>query len=122
MFLGGGEDGVEIDFVRLALVDQPAGRMSDDVDVRVFERAENPLRDLFARLLLPVMHAGDDPIGLGEHFVGQIHASLFEDVALDPLEHREDLPSSSLILSISSHCFEQPLLIQAAGHADTRCE
>ena len=58
-------------------------------DVRVFERAENAVGDLLARLLLAVVDAGDDPIGLGQHIVRQIHAAFFEDVALDAFEDRE---------------------------------
>ena len=86
---GGGEDRVEVDGVRLAAVDQPAGGMGDDRDVRVLERAENAVGDLLARLLLAVVDAGDDPVGLGQHVVGQVHAAFFEDVALDAFEDRE---------------------------------
>ena len=82
-------DLIQIDGVWLAAVDQPAGRMGDDRDMRIFQRAENPLGDLLARLLLAVVDAGDDPIGFGQHVVGQVHAALFEDVALDAFEDGE---------------------------------
>ena len=60
-------------------------------DVRVLDRAEDPLGDLLPRLLLAVVDAGDDPVGLGQHVVGQVHAAFFQDVALDALEQREAL-------------------------------
>ena len=45
--------------------------------------------DLLARLFLAVVDAGHDPIGLGQHVVGQVQPALLQDVALDALEHRE---------------------------------
>ena len=41
--------------------------------------------DLLARLLLAEMDAGHDPIGLGEHFVGNVEPAAFENIDLDAL-------------------------------------
>ncbi len=86
---GGGKNGFEVDGVRFAAADEAARGMGDDGDVWILERAEDAIGDLFARLLLAVVDAGDDPVGLGQHVVGQVHAAFFEDVALDAFEDRE---------------------------------
>ncbi len=57
--------------------------------MRILQRAENPLGNLLPRLLLPVVNAGDDPIGFSQHIVRQVHAALFQDVALDAFEDDE---------------------------------
>ena len=48
---------------------------------------DHPAGNLLARLLLAVMDAGHDPIGLGQHVVGQVEPAAFEDIDLDALEH-----------------------------------
>ena len=45
--------------------------------------------DLLARLVLAVVDAGDDPIGLGQHVVGQVQPAAFENIDLDALEDRD---------------------------------
>ena len=107
---------VEIDRIRLAAIDDPAGRMGDDRDVWILERAENPLGDLLARLLLAVVNAGDHPIALGQHIVRQIHAALFEDVALDAFEHDEVV---ELVVELVDFLplFAEPGRVEAVGHA-----
>ena len=53
-----------------------------------FSRASITRRgDLLARLLLAVVDAGHDPIGLGQHVVGQVEPAAFEDIDLDALQH-----------------------------------
>ena len=69
--------------------------MGDDRDVRIFDCAEDAVGDLLARLLLAVVDAGDDPVGLGQHVVGQVHAAFFQDVALDAFEDVKPLGARS---------------------------
>ena len=85
----GTEHGLQVNVVGLAAVDQPAGRMGDGRDIRIGQRSENALRDLLARLVLAVMDAGHDPIGLGQHVVRQVEAASFQDVDFNPFEHAE---------------------------------
>ena len=47
------------------------------------------LRDLLARLVLAVVDAGHDPIGLGQHVVVQVESALLQNVDLDALAARE---------------------------------
>src|SRR5205085_5767684 len=103
--------------VRLALVEQPAGWMSDHRYVRIVKSTEDAVGDLLARLLLAVVDAGDDPVGLSEYVVGQVHAAFFQDVALNALEQGEAfgqrLAKAIDLLPLSEH----PLGVEAAGHA-----
>ena len=58
------EDRIQIDVIRLAAVDQPPGGVRDDRHMGVLNRLQQSLGDLLARLFLPVVNAGDDPLGL----------------------------------------------------------
>ena len=59
--------------------------------MRVGESTDDAGRDLLTRLFLAVVDAGDDPVGLGEALVGEIHVAVFQNVALDSLEDDEAL-------------------------------
>src|SRR5262245_24323418 len=92
--------------------------MSDDADVRILERAENAVGDLLPRLLLAVVDAGEDPIGLSQHVVGQIHAPFLQDVAFDAFEEYkaswQRLAELVDLLPLGQYAFG----IEAPGHAD----
>ena len=60
----------------------------------ILQRVDDALGDLLARLVLAVVDAGHDPVGLGQHVVVQVEPALFQDVDLDSLEHREALAAS----------------------------
>ena len=60
---------------RLSHVDQLARVVPDHV------RAEDAVGDLVARLVLAIMDAGHDPVGLGQHVIGQVEPALFQNVA-----------------------------------------
>src|SRR3954470_19183107 len=83
--------------------------MGQDRNVPVFERPENPVRDLLAWLLLAIMHAGDDPVGLGEYIVRQIHAPFFENIAFDALQNRKAVEFSVQVIDLA------PLLAKSVG-------
>ena len=72
-----------------AAIQDAARRMRDRGDGGILDRAQDALHDLVARLLLAVMDAGQHPIGLGEHFVRQVHAARFQNVALDAFQDDE---------------------------------
>ena len=57
-----------------ALQDQPAGRMAEDVDVRVLDRAQQPIGHLLPVLRERGVHRGDDDVERGEAVVGEIDA------------------------------------------------
>ena len=86
---GGLHHRVEVDLVGLSLEQHAAGRMGKARDVRIGQGAEHAAGDLLARLLLAVMDAGDHPIGLGQHVVGQVEPAALEDVDLDAFEDRD---------------------------------
>ncbi len=113
--------GFEIDGVRFAAIDQPPGRVGDDRDVRILERAEDPIGDLLARLLLSVVDAGDDPVGFGQHIVRRSMPPASRMSHSMPLRIVKS-SNSRLSRSISSHWARSRVGIEAAGHAETRCE
>ncbi len=65
--------------------------MGDRRNVRILQGRQDPLRDPLARLVLPEVDTGHDPIGLGQDVVGQVQPAVLQDVDLDSLENREAL-------------------------------
>ena len=68
------------------LHDQPPGRVRDDVDPGVGDRAEQPLGHLMAVLVERRVHRRHDEIEGGKTVVDEIEAAVGSDVALDPGE------------------------------------
>ena len=83
---GGFEDFLVIHIRPRPFEQQPPRRMADGRNVRAFDRRQKPLRDLVAGLLEAVVQHRQDPVGLFEDIVRQIHRGIFEDVAFDALQ------------------------------------
>ena len=116
MVLCRGKDGFKIDVVRVATIDQSAGRMSDRVHVWVLDRADDSVGDLLTRLPLAIMDCGQHPIGFGENLVRQVHTVFFQDVALDALQHGEVFTEFLVQFVNLLPLRQQTFRIQAASH------
>ena len=77
------DDRVDVELIRLALQQPAPGRVAEDVDVRVLDRAQQPIGHLLAILIERGMHRGDDEIEGGEAVVGQVERAVRPDVAFD---------------------------------------
>ena len=88
---GGGEDRLPVEVEVVAGLDHPAGRVGDDVDVGVADRAEDPGRQLLARLAAPDMERGDDDVVAGEERVGVVEPAIGPDLELAAVEEAEPL-------------------------------
>ena len=77
------EDALEVELVRRAPVDLPAGRMADAVDVRVLHRGDQAVGEALAGPVEAGVDRGHDPVALGERLVGEVEAAVGADVDLD---------------------------------------
>ena len=69
------------------------------------ERLDHAPGHLLARHPLPAVHAGLDPVELGEHVVGEVEPAVGQDVALDPAqdaERREALVGGGDLLALAA--------------------
>ena len=73
----------QVEFAGFPMSDQAAARMTDHVDVWIANRLDLPPRHLARILLQLVVDGGDHPIELGQHVIGQVEASIVENVYLD---------------------------------------
>ena len=112
---GGLHHRLQVDLVGLPLQQHPAGGMGDRRDVRILQGLDHPAGDLLARLLLAVVDAGHDPIGLGQHVVGQVEPAAFENVDLDALEHRDAVEPLVELVDFGP-LLPQPLGVQPVDH------
>ena len=82
------DDPLDVDLGAGPLQDPAAGEMADAVDVRVVDRAEDPLgRAAVERRV----ERRDDPVELGERVVVHVERAVRADVHLDPAQHPERL-------------------------------
>ncbi len=81
------DDAQHVDVVGLAALDQAAGRMRQDMEVRVLERLQDALGLALARELKIAVHRPHHQIQVREHAVGQIERAVGEDIHLDAFEH-----------------------------------
>ena len=82
------DDALDVDVGSGPLQDPPAGQVSDAVDVRVVDRAQ----DALGRVALERgVHRRDDPVELREHLVGDVERAVGADVDLDSAQHPERL-------------------------------
>ena len=65
------------------LQNPPAGRVAEDVDVRVLDRAQQPIGHLLAILIERRVDRGDDDVEGGQAVVGEVQRAVGPDVALD---------------------------------------
>ena len=101
-----GEDGLEVDRVRRAVVDQPPGRVAEAADVGRVERGQHALRQLLARAALAAVDARLHPVELGQQVVGEVERAVAADVALGPAqeaERRELLVGGRDLLGLAAH-------------------
>ena len=91
----GVDDRFDVDRVRLALQDPPAGRMAEDVDVRVLDGAQQAVGHLLPILVERGVHRGDHEVERGEAVVGEVERAVGLDVALDAGEQADAEPSAS---------------------------
>ncbi len=92
--------------------------MCDRGRVRVFDGAEQPVGNLLTRLVLAVVDAADDPVGLGQNIVGQIKFTVFQDIQFDTLQDGDPLhPFVQLIDFLP--LLPQSFGVQPVGHGDT---
>ena len=80
---------LHVDRVGLALADQAAGRVGEDVEVRVVHRAQHALGLLRGRQLELAVDRRDDEVELAEDVVRQVELAVLQDVDLDALQHRD---------------------------------
>ena len=85
--LGGPEDRLEVDVVRLPLADQAPRRVGEDAHVRVRRGGAEAFGHLRPRLLEPRMHRADHEVEPGQHLVRVVQRAVGQDVALAPGEH-----------------------------------
>ena len=100
------EDGLEVDRVRRAVVDQPPGRVAEAADVGRVERGEHALGQLLARRALAAVDARLHPVELGQQVVGQVERTVAADVALgaaQEAERRELLVGGRDLLGLAAH-------------------
>ena len=83
---GGGQDGVHVQVGALAAADQTAGRVADDVDVRIPDGRDHAPCDLFALLTEPDVHGGDDDVEPRQRLVIEVQRAIRLDLHLDPVE------------------------------------
>ena len=62
---------------------QPAGRVAEDVDVRILDRAQHAVGHLLAILIEGRVHRGDDEIESRQAVVGEVERAVRPDVAFD---------------------------------------
>ena len=77
------EDSVKVDLIRFAAIDDSPRGMGDGRNMRIGQGIDDAFCDLITGLILAVVDAGDDPIGVGQHLVVEVETSAFEDVAFD---------------------------------------
>ena len=65
-----GDQRLDVDVVGFAAIEQAPGRMRDHVDVRMLDRGDHAGRHLLAVLAAHAMGRGNNPVELGQHFVG----------------------------------------------------
>ena len=86
VFFGGLEDGFDVELSTGTFADEASGHVADAIDVRVFDGGEEAFGDEVGGLLEAEMDDGDDPVGLSQDFVGDVHRRVFEDVTFDAAE------------------------------------
>ena len=97
---------LEVERVLRPAADEPARRMAEAAHVGVAQRLLDALGHLRARHPLAAVHAGLDPVELGEDVVGQVEPPVGEDVALDPAqdaERRQQLVGGGDLLALAAH-------------------
>ena len=83
-----GDDAVDVDRVRLAPLDQPAGGVPDGVDERVAHRGHHAVGLLLLREPEGGVQARDHPVELLEHFVLVVERAVGQDVGLGARQDR----------------------------------
>ena len=99
-----------------ALQKQAAGRVADDVDVRVLDRAQEAVGHLLAVLVERRVDRGDDDVERGEAVVGEIQRAVRPDVALDAGEQ----PDAVLAVERADPrgVRERARFVEAVGHRE----
>src|SRR5579864_58727 len=88
-FAGTRNDGFHVDLVRLAFSDQPSGGVTDDRDMAIVHRSDDALGLSLARKIELEMDGGNDQIEPGQDLVGQIEATVGQNIDFGSLEYGE---------------------------------
>ena len=83
------EDGVPVQVEVGPLVDDPAGGVRDDIDVRAADGVEGPSRQLVARLAPPHVHRRDDQVEAGQQVVVVVEPAVRAHLELAAVEEPE---------------------------------
>ena len=84
-------DGLPVEVEVVAAADHPAGRVGDDVHVRVPDRPEDPGRELGSGLAPADVQGGDDQVEPGEELVVVVEPAVGADLELAAVEQPESL-------------------------------
>ncbi len=79
-FVSGAEDAFEVQFQRLAFANQPAGRMPENVNMRIRERIEQAARGLIFVMTKQRVNRGDNDIQPRENLIGIIQLAAGQDI------------------------------------------
>ena len=111
------DDRGDVERIRLALQDPAPGRVAEDVDMRVLERAQQPVGHLLVILIERGVHRGDDEIERGEAVVGQVERAVRLDVAFDAGQ-QPDAGAFGIHGANASGVRERAALVEAVGHGE----
>src|SRR6266545_262764 len=105
------EHGLQIELVRVAVPDAPAGRMAEHVDDARPQRPDEPVGHALARLREVRVDARDHPIEPGERLRGQVERAVGQDVHLDAGEETRLAPLA-IQRGDTLALLRQPLLVE----------
>ena len=113
------EHAVEVQRVLGPAVDVAARGVAEAAHVRVAQRRLDPRGHLAPRHPLAAVHAGLDPVELGEDVIGQVEPAVGQDVAFDPAqdpERREALVGRGDLLGLAANVVGgRPVTAPTAG-------
>src|SRR5271155_2044456 len=115
----GAEDAGHVNLVGFAGEELAAGRVAQDLEVRVFEGAEDAGGHLLERLVEGGVDAGDDDVHLGEGLVGEVEGAVGEDVDFDSGEDSDGLAFGgqfAVDFADGGDVFEGPFVVETEGH------
>ena len=87
----GRDQPVDIELIRLALADQPAGWMGDDRHMRIVHGADDPLRLRISTKVEIVVHGGDHDVEPRKNRVRQVEASVGKNIELNALQQGDSV-------------------------------